>query len=226
MALRFAHRSLAFVALLALGCADPKGEFEAFTARKGPAKTVDGGPDACAPASPADLTGEFLFAIDTQPLDERNPIVFKLISTATADGAGVTANWKFRPLEFKDRTSEITIDGKLQELDLGAFEIDSNGLLDKQLPLLDVTGLANPVTGSDIQAAIKLTGAFCAAGTGDGGAAVTPPQFYCGRASGSVTKPLELTLDTSYTMDRIVNGTFPTPLKVDCAGTEAKPPKQ
>ncbi len=214
------------VALLAtVGCADPSGRFDEFGERKGRPDAIIDGLDPCAPASPEDLTGEFLMALGPTPLEQQIPIVFKLLSTAepSADG-GFTMHWSVRPLDYLDRKSEITIDGVLQEVDLGSLEVNATGGMTQQLPSLTITGKANPFTGRDITAAVKFTGSFCEAKPAP--TRLEAPNFYCGTLAGNITSPLVLSLDGSfYTIERIVDGVIPSPVIVGCDGLEANPPK-
>ncbi len=163
--------------------------------------------------------------VSLTPLEQQIPIVFKLLSTAepSADG-GFTMHWSVRPLDYLDRKSEITIDGVLQEVDLGSLEVNATGGMTQQLPSLTITGKANPFTGRDITAAVKFTGSFCEAKPAP--TRLEAPNFYCGTLAGNITSPLVLSLDGSfYTIERIVDGVIPSPVIVGCDGLEANPPK-
>jgi hypothetical protein len=97
----------------------------------------------------------------------------------------------------------------------GPFAVGQTGTWRGDLSDLQVAGAANSITGGDIAADVVLEGSLC----GDG-------AFYCGTASGNVTRPLPLDLaGSTFTLTRVdAMGAPPTTPAIDCAMTPSDPP--
>jgi hypothetical protein len=129
----------------------------------------------------------------------------------TADGAsGLEFSMDLQPLDRFDRT---TPQGPV--IPIGPFAIDAQGKFSTLLPPLDVTGDANPISGSDISATVSIEGFIC-----------TMTESICGTAEGDVTKPVPLPIaGSTFTIEKLAGpGMYPDPPILDCEGTEAGPP--
>lgn len=129
------------------------------------------------------------------------------VTTPTLDG-GTGFAFDAQPLSAADRVTPVG-----QKASFGPFPVDEHGAFQADIPNLQTTGAANPVTGGDIAARVVLSGNLC----GDG-------QFFCGTLTGNVTKPIPLDLKGStFTFTRAEGTTLPARPAVDCAGTLADP---
>jgi hypothetical protein len=192
------------------GCVDPGTEFDAFVARaRNSRRAVDAGGDAstCA-VHPGDVEGQYLLAISVT-LAPTKPILTLTDLTTPTLGAGTGLSFDAQPLSAADRRTPVG-----QKVALGPFPVDQNGAYRAQIPNLQVTGAANPVTGGDIAASVVLTGSLC----GD-------KSFFCGNVTGNVTKPVPLNLDGStFTLSRVDSAAaLPARPAIDCAGNLADP---
>lgn len=214
----------ALLPLLATACADPQGEFDAFTERKGPA-VFDSDLPPCGEgdvATPADVAGTYVFGISPVPLNAESSIYF--VARASDDAGKL--NLKFTAIKAY-RRGETTG----EEFDIGSYEIDSRGHFEAKLPPLTVVGAANPVSQCvAITAEVTLTGRFCKSAMAcpalEGGApsaSLQPPSFHWGLVSGNVTRPTPLKLDGSiFTMQRVASATDrPATYVIDCTGASA-----
>ncbi|MCE7892552.1 MAG: hypothetical protein DYH12_23075, partial [Sorangiineae bacterium PRO1] len=81
---------------------------------------------------------------------------------------------------------------------------------------LTLPGNANPISGSEVQADVTLTGKLCG-----------QEAFYCGTGSGQLTQPLSFDLTGStWTLDEYVGSNPPNPPLIDCNKTPAGPAPQ
>jgi hypothetical protein len=193
------------------GCVDPGGDFDAFVARARPPQpdAGDAGGDASVcTVNPGDVEGQYLFAISVT-LAPTKPILALTDVTTPASGGGTAFAFDAQPLSAADRRTPVG-----QKVSLGPFQVDQNGAYRAEIPNLQVTGAANPVTGGDITANAVLSGTLC----GD-------VAFFCGTVSGNVTKPLPLDLEGStFTFTRVDSPTnLPAQPAIDCKGTLADP---
>lgn len=97
----------------------------------------------------------------------------------------------------------------------GPFPVDDTGGFVAPMPGLQVTGAANPISGSDITADVTLTGSLCLRSGG----------YYCGTAQGQATQPITLDLaGSTFTLIPVPDAqTLPAQPPIDCAGTLADP---
>jgi hypothetical protein len=205
---------IAFVVIASVacgGCVDPGADFDAFIGRARPPQSNagDAGGDASVcTVRPGDVEGQYSFAISVT-LAPTKPILALTDVTTPATGSGTGFAFDAQPLSAADRRTPVG-----QKVSLGPFQVDQNGAYRAEIPNLQVTGAANPVTGGDITADAVLSGNLC----GDG-------RFFCGTVSGNVTKPLPLDLDGStFTFTRVDSATdLPAQPAIDCAGNLADP---
>ncbi len=214
----------AAAAALAFGCADPEGNFSDFKDRHGKinggggaggadAGTQDAG--ACVVPMAGELDGDYMFALSAVTAGNKankNRPIMVFTTVTTKDGAGgLEMDWNLQPVEWKDRKtpagSAISING---------IAVDANGSFDVDPDPLDVVGIANPLSGSDITAditSLKGDGTICNTG-----------GFYCGTVAGDVSKPIPLSIaGSTWTLEKIEGGVYPEPPKIDCAKNEALP---
>lgn len=194
---------------LCAGCVDTEGKFNDFGRRLGTREGGIGGDASTCTVTPNSVQGQYLLAISVV-IAPTKPIVAltDLTTPPVSGGTGLSLN--AQPLLAADRRTPVGA-----KIALGPFPIDANGGFVVNIPGLQVTGQANPVTGGDILADVVLTGNLC----GDG-------RFFCGIVTGQVQSPLPLDLQGStFTLTRVDvdGGTFPTQPAINCAGDLADP---
>lgn len=164
-------------AVLLAGCPDSEAKFNEFL------DNTDDDRDFMPPPPPdvmpagADISGDFLLAVSTIIAPDL-PMQFVATNTVTTDEMGNTLLTAcLQPLSLmqgKVNTPREPIGDPLCYEDLpiadGKFEIDAGVVM--------VTGMANPVTGGDIVASLKMIGT------------VIDEDFYCGEIEGEVMMPL------------------------------------
>lgn len=181
----------ALLGLLSLACVDAGGEYDSFNERakktSGPGGTGCGDPTAaCQPATPADLEGQWLFALSAT-INPVQPILFFADIVSQQSGSDLTWAWTITPLSAADKTPLSALPP------LEATTVPADGAWSADLPPLAVPGAANPITGSDIEADTTLTGNVCGS-----------RNFLCGDVGGMVTKPIQLGLEGStWTLARL-----------------------
>jgi hypothetical protein len=125
-----------------------------------------------------------------------------MVFTPTADDMGGTASFSFQPLSLDQGEiltprefigDPLVYDDIAIDVD-GNFEIDMGDVM--------VTGMANPVTGSDIEANLVVTGKILDVDT------------MCGELSGMLMSPLEFDLaGSTFAASRLADdGSDPTTL--------------
>jgi hypothetical protein len=205
-----------FAAVWIVGCVDPEGDLRAFQKRLARRPTLDAGSDSGRDASgcaiaPGEIGGEYLFAISAAIAPKQPIVALANVTTVPLDG-GTGIAFTVQPLAAADRTTPVD-----SPLSLGPFPIDQSGAFRADVPGLQVSGQANPITpGASISADLVLTGNLC--GSGD---------FFCGNASGQATSPIVLDLGGStFTMTKVADGGAPpTRPAIDCSGALAEPPR-
>lgn len=227
-------------AILGLGaCADPEERFEEFGERTGPAPAA--GCEVavpCDPPAPGVIDGDFLFAISAV-VNRTAPVVFTAkVTTTEASGGGTEINMVFQPLKYSDRRTPVTFDPgdpRTHPVDIGTHPIQADSSWAIDLPLLTISGEANPITkDAAITAQVSFCGQICATGgpgadtKPDSGPAAVAPDFYCGNASGNVISPTEIDLaGSAYTMRRLSSlepASLPDDVEIDCQHGLALPP--
>ncbi|RLB45142.1 MAG: hypothetical protein DRI90_28775 [Deltaproteobacteria bacterium] len=212
---------LSGLALLAVlpGCPDTTGYYADYQARYeiiNPSSSSGAG-GACSAGPPAvgEVDGPYLFVLATS-LYPPTPIVFEadMITSEGADGFEFTMT--LQPLASgpsgpNDRVTPIGDPFSLE----GPYPVAADGSFTAELPLLNVPGPANPISGNPIAAAVTLTGTFCA-----------PGEFVCGVANGVTVEPPDIDIDGStFTIERLdaPGPPYPEPPQIDCAGALAQP---
>jgi hypothetical protein len=201
---------LAFGAAVA-GCADPEGEFDAFTERYAnigstTTTTGTGGASACALPEPGAVDGDYFMTLSAK-ISPTKPIVFLAKLTTTAMGEGLGLSMNLQALSYMDR---MTLVG--EAADVGPFQVEADGRFVAAMGPMTVVGEANPITMAEVVADATLTGTIC-----------TPGDFICGDVAGTVDNgTLELKLDGStFTMQKIPeSGVYPEAV-LNCAGDTA-----
>lgn len=212
---------LAVSAFLTVGCVDPVGDYEEYQERSANTTPVEGAgcadADAGCPAVQANaLNGDWLFALSAK-LKPADPMLFIATIAATA-GAEVTWQWNLQPLD-KDTRTPLAVEPIV--LDSSTIPTDGNWSFTIAQPLA-VTGAANTITGSDIEAEnVGIAGQLCG-----------QRDFFCGDITGMVTKPIPLDLGpgadpvaqpgSTWTLEKLNDaGDLPDPIKIDCSCKEA-----
>ncbi|WP_433930133.1 hypothetical protein AB3662_39995 [Sorangium cellulosum] len=215
-----ASATFSCAALLA-GCADPQGRYDDFETRDtairedqgsgeggsdGEGGSGGGGGGSCLPEAGAP-DGDFFFSLSAY-LSPRAPIVFLSKLTTEASDGGLSFSLSFQPLEAADRKTPTG-----EPFDVGPYEVSADGQFTAELPTIVVPGNANPISGSELEATITLTGALCA-----------PADFVCGDVTGTATRPIALDLKGStFAMERITDpSSYPAPV-INCDRDPARP---
>lgn len=167
---------LAASVLLCAGCPDPEAKFQEFVDNtKDDRDFVPVQPDIM--AATADISGTFLLAV-TPKFAPGTPLQMIATNVMTTDESGNTwLTTTLQPLSLdslKVTTPRMPVGDPLviemiPVID-GAFTIDTGTLM--------FPGEANPLTGSQIVAALVLAGQIVSA------------DFYCGTITGSVMEPI------------------------------------
>lgn len=218
-----ASAALTSTALL-IGCADTQGRYDDFEARDTTIREdqssggeggggsdgtggAGGGGDNCLPEAGA-VDGDFLFSLSAY-LNPRAPILFVASLTTEASDGGLSFSLTFQPLTAADRRTPSG-----EPFDVGPFELSADGTFTAQLPTLVVPGDANPISGSELEATITLTG----------GSLCAPADFVCGVVTGTTARPLPLNLKGStFAMERIADpSSYPAPV-INCKRDPANP---
>jgi len=201
-----------------LGCADPEGEFNAFTDRYAKIETTttsgdggggSGGGNACALPEAAAVSGDFILTLSAK-LNPQKPFLFlaKVTSESMGDGLGVSMN--VRSLAAADRKTLVG-----DAVDVGPYPLEADGTFVMELPELKIPGEANPITGSEVTANATLTGSICA-----------PGEFGCGAVTGEVVTSSGLSLKlegSTFTFQKVTGEAYPEAV-INCAGDKAPLP--
>jgi hypothetical protein len=191
--MRSRHVLLAGLAVSATlpGCADARGRFEDFEARRaqssaaksgeagadstGAAGAGGGGETGCMPPAPGVVQGFALMAMDTITLPGTALMFWGELMTPEHEGkTGV--KYVYRPLDALDRRTEVG-----DQLALGPYTIADDGKFDFHTPLSTLDGRANAILpGVPITSELTLHGTICGVDT-----------FYCGDVTGETTAPFE-----------------------------------
>ena len=148
----------------------------------------------------ADVTGTFLFALDTV-VQPGTPLQFIATTTFTPDGAGGTIGFDLQPLSLEQGSVTTPREPVGDLINVEPVPVDEGGSFEiGSLGTLMVTGMANPITGSDIVAEVSLTGN------------ILSEDIYCGQAAGMVTEPLPLELAGSTFAALRIDATDPASL--------------
>jgi hypothetical protein len=159
----------------ATGCPDVPGKLDRFTEETQEDRNIK--LDMPAGAGLVDVTGLHLFAVDTV-VSPGLPLQFLARTTVNADTSELT--FTLIPLSLSaGSTTEPRVPLENDALDPITVVIDANGDFEADLGTLMVTGMANPLTGSDIVATLTISGTTLA------------PESFCGTADGDVLQPIQ-----------------------------------
>jgi hypothetical protein len=126
----------------------------------------------------ADISGDHLFVLASVIAPEL-PLQFitTVAFTDAGDGTAVM-DISFQPLSLTPGSTTEPREPVGESLDFTGVPIDAGGAFTVDLGAVEVTGMANPITGSDIAATLVIT------------AAIQSTELYCGTVDGMVTSPL------------------------------------
>lgn len=129
-----------------------------------------------------DISGDFLFAL-AAVIDPAHPLQFYTTVTFTATADGGTADMQLQPLSLDQGGTVAPRQPVGEVLPLLGVPVDASGKFQVMIaqPVM-VTGMANPITGSDIVATLNLDGV------------IQSEDLFCGTVTGMVTQPLMLDL--------------------------------
>lgn len=181
-------RSLSVLGLLSLlvlgGCPDSEAKFNEFLDNTKDDRDFMPPPPPDVMPAQADISGEFLLAVSTVIAPDL-PMQFIATNTMTTDEDGNTLlETCLQPLSLmqgKVNVPREPIGDPLCYQDIPIVE----GKFDVDAGVVNVTGEANPVTGGEIVATLKLIGSIIDEG------------FYCGDIEGDVMSPLMANLKGS-----------------------------
>ncbi|EDM75116.1 hypothetical protein PPSIR1_34063 [Plesiocystis pacifica SIR-1] len=183
---------LGVIAFALTGCPDPEARFNEFLdATEDDRPMADDGDtgedtetgDTGGPEGLPDMTGTYLFALVTT-LDPETPLQFvtTVDMTVAEDGLSGEADFTFQPLSLDVGSKTAPREFVGDPLVYAGIPIDANGGYTIDMGTVQVTGAANPITGSDIEATLQVLGEIVHA------------SAFCGDLSGEVTSPLQYDL--------------------------------
>ena len=185
---------LGALTLLASGCPDSEARFNEFLdatqdhrdTGDGDGDTGEGDGDTGVEGLP-NMDGTFLFALTTS-LGPDTPLQFATTVSnmqIAEDGSGATADFNFRPLTLEVGETTTPRECLPESLDFTDVAFDADGNFEIDMGLVMVSGEANPVTGSDIEATLTVLGH------------IVHQDAMCGELMGDLMSPLEYDLDGS-----------------------------
>jgi hypothetical protein len=204
--------------LAALGlvaCADPATRYEEFGTRytelNPPAPPFVCSDNPCDLPEPGAIDGTYLWTISTEFV-RPTPVLYRADITTVAADVGLDLTIVATPLSWADRSTEVG-----SATTYGPFTVEPGGCLDAAVTLV-APGTANPLTKTDFEANLVLTGQVCPDSD--------PP--ICGTVTGQVLRPLERPLTSStFTFDpAIAPGVYTEPPMINCEGELADPPPE
>lgn len=189
------------------GCPDSEAKFEEFLDNTKDDRDFMPPPPPDVMPAQADISGDFLLAVSTV-ISPDLPLQFIATNTLTVDDMGNTLLAAcLQPLSLmagKVNVPREPIGDPLCYTDIpivdGKFDIDAG--------LVKVTGMANPVTGADIEATLRMI------------ATIIDEGFYCGDIEGDLSVPFALDLKgSSFAAVRIEDpAMLPLDVTVNCKG--------
>ncbi|EYF06476.1 hypothetical protein [Chondromyces apiculatus] len=186
-----------------MGCADPQGDFDAFTERYASihgTTTTSTEPGTCAPPEAGAIDGDHLLTLSVN-LNPKKPVVFIAGVTTTAMGDGLGLSMTLQALAAADRT---TLVGDVTTV--GPYEVGADGAFVAELPELTVPAEANAITGSQIKAKVTLTGTLCA------------DALACGKVTGTAVVNVD---GSDFTLQKIDDPAAYPEAVINCAGETA-----
>ena len=128
------------------------------------------------------VAGTFLFALETS-LGPDLPLQFvTTIELEFTEDGGALADFTFQPLSLEQGQTLTPREFIGDSLTFEDIPIDPEGDYEIDMGLVMVTGMANPVTGSDIEATLVVHGS------------IVHEDALCGELTGMLMSPLEFDL--------------------------------
>lgn len=150
----------------------------------------------------ADVTGTFLFALDTVA-SPGLPLQFIATVTFAAEGAGGTLGMDLQPLALMQGSSTDPRTPAGEVIEVPGIAVDESGGFMVALGVLEVTGAANPITQSDIKADVSLSGG------------IQSVDLFCGTVDGMVSEPTDIPLRGSTFAAQRIEATDPASLPTE-----------
>lgn len=197
-----------------LGCngPDPEAKYEDFVDETEDDRDIPPAKEDLATIE-GDISGDFLLAVSTT-VDLSKPLQFIATNTVTLDADGKTMlKVSLQPLSLeqgKVTTPRLPVGDPLVfeniEIVNGKFTLDAGTVM--------VTGMANPITGSDIVASLIMT------------ANIMGEDLYCGSVTGDVMSPLMVSIEGStFAAVRLADvKVLPDPVVITCGGDAVTDP--
>lgn len=244
LSLKKSAHCVVFTAVLLPACADPEGAYNDFNDRYAASQATldasvadaadpdDSSPDAIDPDGAADdvvaadqatpvaavcempgatdVAGSYLFSLSAKLLPT-SPILCVGTLKITQGAGGPEVSFDIQPLQVSDKKTPVG-----DPLVGGPFPIQADGSFVADFGAIKVAGAANPISGSELETTVTLTGAA--------GALCKPADFVCGDVSGIVSKPLtnyDLSGGSRFTFQRITDPNAYPVAAIDCQGTQA-----
>lgn len=220
----------ALAAACTLGCVDPEAAYNDFLARRAGAAGADAGLDApadvvttdaegggCRAPVAGELDGTFLFVVSIAA-SPKLPTVFKVDITTEAQSDGsLKVTDAAQPLSYTDRHTPVG-----SPVPPDTYVVNPDGTYVHHVPPGTIPGAANPVTKTDIEGALTLTGQVCSARTPDNPDSTI--DFGCGTLVLALTKPTALTVNGTFTDQRITDPSKYPDAVINCNKDPADPP--
>ena len=174
---------LLLVGLLLWGCPDPQKNFDDYLDRVEAAPT----PDMFVPQSGCgpfeDPTGTYFVSVDTN-IAPGTPLLFEGEFVVNTEVEPKTAQLTLYPLTVTDQTKIEDLPDRAGDAPIvsDAVPIDDEGKFELPLGNVIVTGDANPVSGSEIEADLTIQGQ------------ILSRNFVCGSVVGMLIRPSEFDL--------------------------------
>ena len=192
---------LSLAACLAGGCPDPDARLDAFLEASEEERNVPP-PKEDLGSTLADINGDFLLALSSV-IDPDHPLQFYCTAmlVQNPDGTG-TLSLNFQPLSLDPQSTTTPRQPVGDALLFEDIQVSAEGAFTLDLGAVAVTGMANPITGSDIVTELRYAGFIQSA------------DFICGNITGAVLVPLDYDLMGSTFAAIRVEDTSPASLPV------------
>ncbi len=180
---------LLLLPLFVVGCPDSEARFNEFLdatkddrmdAGEGDTASESTSEDTGVVDGVPDMTGIYLLALETSLVaDSPLQFVTTVDMTVDADGMGATATFTFQPLSLGVGSLLEPREFVGIPLTFEDIAFDAGGNFEIDMGVVMVTGMANPITGSDITASLVLSGR------------IIHINALCGDITGEVTSPIQ-----------------------------------
>ncbi|HRI09664.1 MAG TPA: hypothetical protein PKW35_17705 [Nannocystaceae bacterium] len=172
---------MASLVMLVGGCPDPAGRLDEFLDNTEAERDLPPPKEDLA-STLADINGTFLLALSSV-IDPQHPLQFftTIELTQNMDGTG-TMTMMLQPLSLEPQSLTTPRQPVGDVLTLENIAVADDGSFAVDVGTVMVTGMANPITGSDIVATLALQGF------------IQDVDLFCGNVTGAVTQPLDYDL--------------------------------